>query len=85
MNVKMMEAISNNNFKIGIINESINYLSTRTMNKLIEHINFGDATDINITDKKVKKVIMLSFISFRSGTEIDIQMVTKQYYDNNFN
>ena len=70
----------NNKYIIGCYSNLIDNLSKRTVNRIIESINYLSYTDIEITHKRKKYIIELSVVYFSDRTEIDLITLTKKEY-----
>lgn len=70
----------NHKYIIGCYSNLINDLSKRTINRIIENINYLSYTDIEITHKRKKYIIELSVVYFKDRTEIDLVVLTKKEY-----
>ena len=67
-------------YVIGCYSNLIDELSKRTINRIIENINYLSYTDIEITHKRKKYVIEVSIVYFSDRVEIDLVALTKEEY-----
>ena len=78
-NREIIEKVLNNNgYEIGCYDASIEKLSTRSINKVINILNTYTDTDIHVTINKIKYVIEVS----SCDNEVDFVVITLKEYNN---